>query len=263
MQINPGGTRKGSGSCRAAALPGSAPGRALGGGRQQPKPGGGSGGASQPRHPAGREPPAGHRPFKRWSRCLPPPPPRLLEGLRQPLSPPSVCPPVRPSLLLLPARLPAAAALRAAGGGAGSRRAAVGLSPSLRPRVPVSLSVRLSLSLCPCPCPGAALRDHGMLHRALHPDFPLRSAAGKCRSSGGCPSRAPTSCRDPTWGMPEGCPGRGGGSRAGTKPPGTRGRQGKGRRGQPGARCGAWWCLNLGETRGCSVSCWLLWVWLF
>lgn len=69
MQINPGGTRKGSGSCRAAALPGSAPGRALGGAAAAE--GGGSGGASQPRHPAGREPPTGNRPFKQRSLCLP------------------------------------------------------------------------------------------------------------------------------------------------------------------------------------------------
>lgn len=39
----------------------------------------------------------------------------------------------------------------------------------------------LSLSLSPSPLFG----DHGMLHRALHPHFPLHFAAGKCRRSRG------------------------------------------------------------------------------
>lgn len=132
-------------SSRARALPGSIqhPCEGSGGANSPPR---------QPHQQSGRQPPAGHCPFKLWPHL---PPPRLPEGLRQQPPPPSLPP---------------------------------SLHPSVRPSVPPAPGER-QLRAGPrsaeppgCPCP--RLGDHGMLHRALHPDFPLHFAAGKWRRFG-------------------------------------------------------------------------------
>lgn len=231
--------------------------------------GGGSGGASQPRHPAGREPPTGNRPFKQRSLCLPGSwrGSGSLRDLR-----PSVRPSVRPSSSSPPA-LPGCqrrlrSVLRAGARGAAGRRWGFPC-----PRVPVSP--------CPCPCvcpspsvpvpaPGPRSGTMGCCTGRCTLIFLCALQLVSAGAPGAAPAEPPPSCRERIWGC-RGLPGPGRGQscwdeappQVGTKPPGAQGRQGKGWWGQPGARCGACWCLNLGETWGRLVSCWLLWVWFF